>query len=35
MSGSKRISRYDFALKIVAEVFDFDKDLIKPITSVN
>ena len=31
-SGSERISRFDFALKI-AEIFDLNKDLIKPITS--
>lgn len=31
-SGSERISRFDFAVKI-AKVFDLDKGLIKPITS--
>ena len=31
-SGSERINRYDFALRI-AEIFDWDKGLIKPITS--
>ena len=31
-SGSERISRFDFAVKI-AEIFDLNKDLIKPITS--
>ena len=31
-SGSERISRFDFALKI-AEIFDLNKDWIKPITS--
>ena len=32
ISGSERISRFDFVLKI-AEIFDLNKDLIKPITS--
>jgi len=32
ISGSERISRFDFAIKI-AEVFDLNKGLIKPITS--
>jgi len=32
ISGSERISRFDFALKL-AEVFDLNKDLIKPITT--
>jgi dTDP-4-dehydrorhamnose reductase len=31
-SGSERISRFDFAIKI-AEIFNLNKDLIKPITS--
>lgn len=31
-SGSERINRYDFTLKI-ADVFDLDKNLINPITS--
>lgn len=31
-SGSERINRYDFALRI-AEIFDLDKGLITPITS--
>ena len=32
ISGSERINRYDFAIKI-AEIFNLNKDLIKPITS--
>ena len=32
VSGSERINRYDFAIKI-AETFDLNNDLIKPITS--
>lgn len=32
ISGSERISRYDFARKI-ADIFDLNKDLINPITS--
>ncbi|MCK4572069.1 dTDP-4-dehydrorhamnose reductase [candidate division WOR-3 bacterium] len=32
ISGSERINRYNFAIKI-AEIFNLNKDLIKPITS--